>query len=709
MQLDRPQLADGHALTPGSSFPASARLKAEKEPMIENRYDAAKASEWRAAAGADPADQELGERVYTSRLIGRNPDLLMHGGGNTSVKLERPDLFGASRRVLHVKGSGWDLDTIEAPGLPGVWLDPLLKTRVLDSLRDEAMVNYLRSNLLDPTSPNPSVETLLHAFLPHRYVDHTHSTPFLILANLPDAEEVCRRIFGDRLGIVPYIMPGFGLARAAADVHDANPDVEGLLLLKHGHFAFGNTAKESYDRIVSHTNEVADYLGLEEPTPIGARAAAEGLAVLPVLRGLIAEVNADRDGAMPILALRNGDHTHAFMARTDVDALATRGMASPDHVIRTKGKPLVLRKADLADRTTIKAKVEAFADDYRAYFERQAPHASEPKTLLAPDPKHAWVEGIGVIGMGSNARAASAAADLAEQNIRVRAAGEDAGGFCPLGERDMFDCEYWSLEQAKLGKGTPPPFRGKVVMVTGGAGAIGLATARAFAAKGADVLLVDRNRDALARAAESLGPWHATHADDITSNGAADRAMQAAVLAFGGLDILVSNAGAATGGAMLELDDDTFRQAFELNFFAHKSFATAAARLMQAQGRGGQILFNISKQAINPGRNLGAYGTPKAATLFLMRQLTLELADSGIRVNGINADRIRSGLLTDDFIRERAAARGVSQESYMGGNLLGREVEARHVADGLVNLALMERTTGHVVTVDGGNTAAELR
>lgn len=677
--------------------------------MIENWYDARKASEWRKASGSDPADQELGERVYTSRLIGQNPDLLMHGGGNTSVKVERANLFGEIERVLHVKGSGWDLDTIEAPGLPGVRLEPLLKARSLRAMSDEDMVNYQRSNLLDSSSPNPSVETLLHAFLPHKYVDHTHATPFLILADLPNAEEVCRDIFGDRLGIVPYIMPGFGLAKKAAEVYEENPNVEGLLLLKHGHFAFAETAKESYDRIVSHTNEVAAYLGLTEVTPIGGRTAATGLEALPVLRGVIAEVNSDRGGPMPIFDLRNGRHTHDFMTRPDIDDLAKRGMASPDHVIRTKGRPLVLRKSDLATREGIKSKVQDFAEDYRSYFERQAPGANEPKTLLTPDPKHAWIEGIGIVGMGGNAKAASAAADLAEQNIRVRAVGEDAGGFYPIGEKDLFDCEYWSLEQAKLGKGAPPPFQGKVAMVTGGAGAIGLAAAKAFAAKGANVILVDMNQDELDTALKSLGPWHAAHADDITSLGAASRAMDAAILNFGGLDILVSNAGSATGGALLDLDDTAFRQAFELNFFAHKSFAIAAAHLMQAQNRGGQILFNISKQAINPGKNMGAYGTPKAATMFLMRQLTLELAGSGIRVNGVNADRIRSGLLTDDFIKERAAARGVSAETYMSGNLLGREVEARHVAEGFVNLALMERTTGHVITVDGGNTEAELR
>ena len=678
--------------------------------MIENWYVSEDATNWRQEAGVDPADQELGVRVYTSRLIGQNPDLLMHGGGNTSVKLERPDLFGTPQRVLHVKGSGWDLDTIKAPGLPGVWLDPLMKLRALDQLSDFDMVNVQRANLLDSAAPNPSVETLLHAFLPHKYVDHTHATPFLVLANLPNAVEVCREIFGDRLGIVPYIMPGFGLAKKAAEVFDENPKVEGLLLLQHGHFTFGETARESYDKIVSHTNEVAAYFGMDKLTPLGVRELAENLDILPMLRGVIADVAVGRDDPMPVFDLRNCSDVTAFFNRSDVDALASRGMASPDHVLRTKGCPLVLRSDDLlGGKARIRQKVQEFADTYQAYFDRQETQADEPKKILTPDPKHAWIEGIGVVGMGPNAKAASIAADLAEQNLRVRAVGEDAGGFYPLGEKDRFDCEYWSLEQAKLGKSAPPPFQGKIVMVTGGAGAIGLATAQAFAAQGANVLLVDRDEAALAQARDALGPWHAAFACDITETDAAQAAMNAAIHRFGGLDILVSNAGTATGGALLDLEDADFRAAFELNFFAHKSFALAAARVMQAQGRGGQVLFNISKQAVNPGRNMGAYGTPKAATQFLLRQLTLELAEFDIRVNGVNADRIRSGLLTDEFIAERAQARGVSEGIYMAGNLLGREVEAGHVADAFVALAQMERTTGHVMTVDGGNTEAELR
>ena len=228
--------------------------------MIENRYDDVEAANYRAAAGNNSEDQELGEGVYTSRLIGQNPDLLMHGGGNTSVKVQRADLFGKIRDVLHVKGSGWDLDVIEAPGLPGVWLEPLTKLRALDSLSDESMVNYQRSNLLNSTSPNGSVETLLHAFLPHKYVDHTHATPFLVLANLPNAAEVCREIFGKRLAIVPYIMPGFALAKKAAEIYDKNPEVEGLLLVQHGHFTFGETARASYEKIIEHMLEVCDHV-----------------------------------------------------------------------------------------------------------------------------------------------------------------------------------------------------------------------------------------------------------------------------------------------------------------------------------------------------------------------------------------------------------------------------------------------------------------
>jgi len=677
--------------------------------MIKNNYKQKDAEIWLSQASKNDADQQLALRVYTSRLIGQNPDLVMHGGGNTSVKVERKNLFGETCKVMHVKGSGWDLDTILAPGLPGLWLEPLLKLRGLEQLSDEDMVNIQRANLLDSSSPNPSVETLLHAFLPFKFVDHTHATPFLILANLPNAREVCKEIFGGKLGIVPYIMPGFALAKKAAEVFEQDPTVEGLMLLGHGHFAFGETAKESYDQIISHTQAVADYLRIENPTNLFTRNPHAASHIFPIIRGLIGDM-IGQNSPMPIMDLRNGKDELQFLKRNDLEELSTRGTASPDHVIRIKSRPLILRETIWSKgREAIKQELDKYAEEYKAMFERQAPLANQPKTMLPTDPKNIWMEGIGLIGLGANAKAASIAGDLAVQNARVRAIGEDAGGFRPISEKDLFDCEYWSLEQAKLGKGAPPKFQGKIVMITGGSGTIGFAIAEAFSKLGAQTVLVDKDETTLKKAITKLGHGHGYFPIDVTEADAANQAMLAAIQKFGGLDILVSNAGAAHAGPMLSISNDELRSAFELNFFSHYSFSTAAAKILKNQNRGGQILFNISKQAVNPGRNFGAYGLPKATTFFLMRQLALELGSDGIRVNGVNADRIRSGLLTDDFISSRAKSRGVSESEYMAGNLLGKEVTAEHVADAFTSLACAESTTGHVMTVDGGNIEASLR
>ncbi len=688
--------------------------------MVRNRWDEQEAGRLADAAGPDEADRQLALRVYTSRLIGADRDLVLHGGGNTSCKVRRRDIFGREIEVLHVKGSGWDLATIEAAGLPGLRLRPLRELRALERLSDEDMVNLQRAALLDSASPNPSVETLLHAFLPHRFIDHTHASAMLALADLPDAEEVVREIYGTRLACVPFIMPGFELAKVAAEVQERNPDAEGLLLLKHGHFAFGDSARESYDRLIEHTRMAEEWLarrtGARPAAAVGEDAtwSARAGEILPVLRGIIGarsgEHAGDPDHPMPVTDLRNGENVRQFLARADLATLATRGVPTPDHVIRTKNRPLHLTAEILAGgRGALEAAVDAYITRYKAYFEENNARFGGTKQLLDPTPRLAWIEGGGVVGIGADAKAASAASDLAAQAIRVMTDGEGAGGYFPVDETRLFDMEYWSLEQAKLGRGTPPPMRGRVVMITGGAGAIGRATAQAFAAQGADIFLIDQAGEALETARAGIGPFARALALDITAQDAAETAMAACVRAFGGLDILISNAGAAYGGAMQDLPDKTLRESFELNFFAHRNFATAAARLFAAQGRGGQILFNVSKQAVNPGRNFGAYGIPKAATMFLLRQLALELGGAGVRVNGVNADRIRSGLLDDAFIAERARARGVSTADYMAGNLLGREVEARHVAAAFLALAQAERTTAHVMTVDGGNIEAALR
>lgn len=690
--------------------------------MRQNRWNDKEAQARVDAAGGNPADQTLALRVYSSRIIGSDPDLVMHGGGNTSVKTEREDLFGVMQPVLHVKGSGWDLDTLEAAGLPGVRLAPLLEMRKLDALSDEDMVNMQRSNLLDSSAPNPSVETLLHAFLPHKFVDHTHATAFLALANLPNAEDAIREIFGDRLAVVPYIMPGFALARKAAEVFDANPDVDGMILLKHGHFTFGATARESYDKVIEHTNMVEEWLAARNhgrrftSTVVKDRSVTDrplAVSVLPALRGIIGRLRGQHHDAAArpvVMDIRSGAAIEDFLGRSDLEALSQRGVGSPDHVIRTKGRMLVLSKDDLAEGSAaIEARVEAFADAYRARFGAQNARVGGGKVMLEPHPCVAWIDGVGIAGIGKDAKAAAASADIAEQTVEVMSQAEAAGGFHPIGENDLFDMEYWSLEQAKISKAAAKPFAGQVVAVTGGAGGIGFATARAFARDGAAVALIDFNREACEAAASAIGPNCLPVVADLTARGSAERAVDEIVTRFGGLDILVSNAGAAVQGMLLDLDEEKLRASFELNFFSHLAMARAAARVFSAQGHGGQMLFNVSKQAVNPGKGFGAYGLPKATTFFLVRQLALELGGEGVRVNGVNADRIRSGLLTDDFIKSRAEARGVSASDYMAGNLLKAEVEAHHVADAFVALAKAERTTAHVITVDGGNIEAALR
>ncbi|WP_299349098.1 bifunctional aldolase/short-chain dehydrogenase [uncultured Maritalea sp.] len=679
--------------------------------MVKNLWNDNDAQTYLDNAGPEEADRQLALRIYTSHIIGQDPDMVMHGGGNTSVKVKRQDIFGNQIDVLHVKGSGWDLETIQAEGLPGVHITPLKKLRQLNALSDEDMVNLQRSNLLDSTSPNPSVETLLHAYIPHTFVDHTHATSMLALANMPNVEEVIKEIFGDHVAIVPYIMPGFELAKVAADIFDKNPNVDGLHLINHGHFTFGADAKTSYELMVEHVSAVENWFKARAAKAISAPSQSlNPTSVLPKIRASLARTMASHtqnpDQPAPFLDLRSNNQILGFLARQDLSSLATRGVATPDHVIRTKGFPTIIQSDA---QQAIDCAIDEFVAAYKAYFARQDARISDRKTMLVPTPNLFWVPGLGLIGVGSNASAARVAADLGAQTVQVMEWAEANGGFHPIEEDDLFDMEYWSLEQAKLGKAKPKPLQGKAVLVTGAAGAIGLATAVAFKEQGANVFLIDRDPQALEKAIEALGPDHGGAVIDLCSENGAQLSVEAAVNQFGGVDVLVSNAGAAWSKSMLEMDHDTLRNSFELNFFSHQKIAQAAAKVMIAQNTGGQILFNVSKQAVNPGKDFGAYGLPKAATFFLLKQLALELGEHGIRVNGVNADRIRSGLLTKEFIESRSASRNISAQNYMSGNLLKREVEARHVASAFVALAMADRTTAHVMTVDGGNIEASLR
>jgi len=668
---------------------------------------------------ADGLAGDLALRVYTTRLLGRDPKLVLHGGGNTSVKTRVTDLNGETLDVLCVKGSGWDMGRIEPAGLPAVRLDNLRKLRARDALSDEDMVKVQRANLLDPMAPNPSVETLLHAFLPHRFVDHTHATAVLGLVDQDNSRELCEEVYGARMGFVRYIMPGFALAREAADVFDADPKVEGLILDKHGLFTFGESARDAYERMIEMVtlaeqrlarNRKSVFVSATLPNEIGAVS-----EVAPILRGAVALPDHRTQGAWKRLVLdfRTNDAILNFVNGAELARYATTGVITPDHTIRTKNWPMIAPSPDAAKLHDFKqaARVAAaeFVERYVDYFERNNARAGDRKTMLDPAPRVILVPGLGLFGLGRSKKDARVAADLAEAAVEGITEAEAIGRYSPIGEADMFDVEYWSLEQAKLGGAKELPLAGQVAVITGAAGAIGFATAKAFVAAGAEIALLDIDGAALVEAAKSFGGSALSVRGDVTDDASVRTAFDRITEAFGGVDILVSNAGAAFQGKIGAVDDMTLRKSFELNFFSHQRVAQHAVRIMLAQGTGGCLLFNASKQAINPGPDFGPYGLPKAATLFLARQYALDYGAEGIRSNAVNADRIRSGLLNNDFIAERAKARGVSETDYMSGNLLRREVTADDVAQAFLHQALALKTTADVTTVDGGNIAAALR
>jgi rhamnose utilization protein RhaD (predicted bifunctional aldolase and dehydrogenase)/NAD(P)-dependent dehydrogenase (short-subunit alcohol dehydrogenase family) len=672
-----------------------------------------------AVARYENLGRDLALRVYTTRLLGQDPRLVLHGGGNTSVKTRLADLNGDAVDVLCVKGSGWDMGSIEPAGLPAVRLAPLTKLRAREELSDEEMVRLQRANLIDPAAPNPSVEALLHAFIPHKFVDHTHSTGVLALTDQPDGEALCREVYGARVGYVPYVMPGFGLAKAAAHVFDLDPSVEGLILVKHGIFTFGADARESYERMVALVTSAEQRLAKNrKPAFIGAKLPtrpARLADVAPIVRSACSLPDSKIDGAWKrfVLDFRGSDAVMNFVNGTEVARYGQAGVVTPDHNIRIKNRPLVVAGPEdgaLADfGTSVRAAVAFYADRYRDYFTRNNARVGGIKTMLDPMPRVVLVPGLGLFGLGRSKKDAKIAADLAEAAVTTITDAEAVGRFDPLPESDLFDVEYWSLEQAKLGGTKEPALAGQVAVITGAAGAIGFATAKAFAAAGAEVALLDIDEAAAQAKAKAIGGAAIGLRCDVTDPASVRDAFDRVVSAFGGVDIVVSNAGAAWEGRIGEVDEAVLRQSFELNFYGHQRVAQAAVKIMQAQGTGGCLLFNVSKQAVNPGPGFGPYGLPKAATLFLVRQYALDYGSEGIRANAVNADRIRSGLLTEAMIASRSSARGVSEQDYMRGNLLGREVAAEDVAQAFLAQALALKTTADVTTVDGGNIAAALR
>ncbi len=685
---------------------------------MKSRWSDADAADFIKRYAEKGVGAELALRTYTTRLLGGDPKLVLHGGGNTSVKTRARDLLGEDVDVICVKGSGWDMGNIEPQGLPAVKLAELRRLRPLTRLSDEDMVNFQRINLLDSTAPNPSVETLLHAFLPHKFIDHTHSTAVLAITDRPDGEALAREIYGKRVAYVPYTIPGFALAKSVAEIFDKNPDVEGLVLLRHGIFTFSDDAKTAYERMIEFVTMAEERVAANRK-PLAPAALPKNIArvadIMPILRGAVAIEKNEMAGTAKrqILCFRSNPAILDYVNGAELSRFSQAGVVTPDHTIRTKNLPLVVPAPEagkLAEwKTAVEKAVADYVAAYHVYFARNNERAEPKKKELDPLPRVILVPGVGLFGLGASAKDAAIAADIAENTVEVITDVETTGRYEPISEADMFDVEYWSLEQAKLGKGAEKVLARQVCVVTGGGSGIGAATAKAMAAEGAEIAVLDRDHDAAMKAAKAIHKHALAIACDVTDPVAVKAAMDKVVEAFGGVDIVVSNAGAAWQGRIGDVEPEVLRKSFELNFFAHQSVAQAAVHVMKAQGTGGCLLFNTSKQAVNPGKDFGPYGLPKASTLFLMKQYALDYGKDGIRSNAVNADRIRSGLLTDEMVAARSKARGLSEKDYMGGNLLGREVYASEVAEAFVYLAHAEKTTAGVITVDGGNIEASMR
>ncbi len=660
---------------------------------------------------------DLAFRVYATRLIGAERRLVAQGeDGSTSVKTRIKDVTGESVNVLSIQGRGVDMAEITVAGLPALRLEPLRSLERLQELTGEDQARIQRRNQLEPEAPDTPVETLMHAFLPQRYVDHCHAGAVLALTNQAEGEAICREVFGETLAVVPYALPGFELAKAAKAAFDANPAAEGLILIKHGIVTFGDDARDSYERLISLVDLAERRLRKGKrrvfaPVELPRRL-AEPSEIAPILRGALAlsEGVGDRYRRC-VLTFRSNEVIRDYVNGIELSRYALAGPATPQNLPYTKPWPVVLPAPELGRRAAFasaaRRAIEDYAADYRNYFRRHAQRLTSGERLHDPLPRIALVRGLGFFAAGADAAAAAAAADLMEATIATVAGAESLGRYESLDEEQIFDAEYALGAGAARWESDAQPLAGQVAVVTGGAGAIGRATARAFHAQGAEVALVDLDLDGMRSFAQAIRALAIRC--DVTDETALTQAFERVCETFGGLDILVSNAGKTWQGRIGEVEEAELRQSFELNFFAHYRAAKAAVGIMLQQGTGGALLFNTSRQAISPSAGAGPYGLPNAATLALVRQFAVDYGVDGIRANAVSAEGVRSGVLTEETIAKRALARGVSSEELLRDNLLHREVHADDVARVFVDLALADKTTAAVVNVDGGNIASALR
>jgi rhamnose utilization protein RhaD (predicted bifunctional aldolase and dehydrogenase)/NAD(P)-dependent dehydrogenase (short-subunit alcohol dehydrogenase family) len=655
--------------------------------MIKNLWNDADAAHHK-------SDVEM--RVYTSRLLGKDSTLVLHGGGNTSVKVRERSAVGEEEEILYVKGSGWDLETIEAPGFAPVRMAHLVKLARLESLSDPQMMNELATQVTRSGAPAPSVEAILHAILPHKFVDHTHSDALLAITNTPGGDKRAREIYGKDTVIVPYVMPGFDLARQCARqfAAEAHSGTIGMVLLNHGIFSFGATARESYERMIELVSRAEKYLAGHRAWDLPTSAAnGAGSTLRHELARLRKEISASA-GFPVVLVTHSGPRFLEFARRSDIERISQQGPATPDHVLRTKRLPMLGRN------------VEAYAAAYREYFKRNTSSAKESKTMLDAAPRVIVDPEFGLGCVGRTAKDARIVHDLYSHTIEVILRATALGGYQALPEHDIFDVEYWDLEQAKLKKaGAPAVFAGEVALVTGAASGIGKACVESLLKRGAAVIGLDVNdgiTQMLGGRADFLGVQC-----DVTSEAEATKALETGVRAFGGLDIMVLNAGVFPGGRRIDaLDSAEWRRVLQVNLDANFTLMRECHPLLKLAPRGGRVVIVGSKNVPAPGPGAAAYSASKAALTQLARVAALEWGADGIRVNTLHPNAVfDTAAWTEDVLATRAQHYGVSVEEYKKKNVLNVEIRSQDVAELAAEVCgpLFSKTTGAQVPVDGGN------
>jgi len=644
---------------------------------------------------AGKCSNELALRVYSSRLLGRDPSLVLHGGGNTSVKIRERNALGEAEELLYIKGSGWDLETIEAAGFAPVRLQPMIKLARLEALTDPQMVNELKTQMTRADAPAPSVETILHAVLPFRYVDHTHADAVITVTNTADGRRRIEEVYGDKVVVIPYVMPGFDLARDVARIFadQAGPQTIGMILMNHGVFSFADSAKESYERMIELVDMAERYLDAEGAWKLESPAenAFGSLKRIEIAR-LRREIS-EKAGNPMILHVTGSARGRSFSRHDDVERISQQGPATPDHVIRTKAIPMLNRD------------VEGYSERYMEYYHAHEPAAKERKTMLDPAPRVVLDQDLGLCCVGRSAREASIVHDIYEHTMECILRAEKLGGWQALPSRDLFNMEYWDLEQAKLAKGgIAPVFSGEVALITGAASGIGKACVHSFLQRGAAVIGIDID-EAITDLFSAPGFFGVQC--DLTDEVQVQNALDQGVSRFGGMDMLVLNAGMfPSGTAVAELSLEAWRKVMAVNLDANLILLRECHPLLKSAPNKGRVVVIGSKNVPAPGPGAGAYSASKAALTQLMRVAAMEWGGDGIRINTLHPNAVfDTGIWTDEVLKARAEYYGMSVERYKTNNLLNVEVLSSHVAELTSEMCspLFACTTAAQLPVDGRN------